>query len=145
MFFLLITLTGCAEVTKIKNKNIKDYFSKLIKEHNNIQEVTMELSDVTLHITFECGEGIGFESIRELFDETRNYILDENTQNLIMKDVKNSYYYRHHSKAHTNKIHIDFMIDDNSYTFSTNDFGRVWKLNSWIDGKYFSEIEIIEY
>lgn len=130
----MILLSGCAEITKVKNKEIKAYLEELVQDNANFKELKIYQSDITLMIRYEFNESIDEELAKDLFNKTKDYILQEETQKLIMNSIKNSFYYRKHNKSFTSRINISFSTTKPSdeYNYYTKDFGETWKYSHFI-------------
>lgn len=125
----MILLSACAEITKVKNKEIIAYLEELVEDNANFKKLKVYQSDITLNIKYEFSESIDEELAKDIFIKIKDYILHEETQKLIMDSIKNSYYYRKHNKFYTNRIKISFLTTEPSdeYRYYTKDFGETWK------------------
>lgn len=144
---VIALLIGCAGITRVKNKEIKAYLEDLVQDDANFKELEIYQSDITLTIIYEFKENIDVESVENVFNKTKEYILQERTQKLIMDSIKNSYYYRKHNKSFTSRIKITFLTTKptDEYSYYTKDFGETWKYwHSIYDGTSYKRVEEYE-
>lgn len=143
----IVLLSGCAEITRVKNKDINTYLEELVQDDTNFKEIKIYQSDITLNINYKFKENIDAELVEDIFKKAKEYILLEETQKLIMDSIKNSYYYRHHNKSFTSRIKISFSTPKptDEYSYYTKDFGESWKYwHSIYDGTSYERVEEYE-